>query len=273
MKSKTLKFALYLVALIWLVLMVYPLFYGIQTSLKSQQEYLISSPLSMPTKARFGNYFTVLKEGFYRYFFNSVIVAFFSVVFILLSSSMAGFAFAKREFRFRRIIFFLFMAGLYVPIHVTLIPTYVITKGIGLYDTIWGLIGPYVAVNLPLGIIIMTRFMSEIPDDLIDAAKIDGSSWLQTYWRVALPLTRPALATVGIYASVWIWNEFVYALVLLSSETNRTLPLGLWRFQGKWTINVPLIMTAVVLTVLPLLVIYIFFSERIIKGLVAGAVD
>lgn len=273
MKAKVLKFGLYLVALIWLVLMIYPLFFSIQISLKSQTEFLTSSPQSLPSQPVWGNYPSVLQKGFYKYFFNSVIVAFFSVLFILLSASLAGFAFAKRKFKLRKAFFLLFMAGLYVPIHVTLIPTYMITQGLNLYDTIWGLIGPYVAFNLPLGTIIMTRFMNEIPDDLIDAAKVDGSSWIRTWWNVALPLTKPAIATVGIYTSVVIWNEFIYALVLISSESNRTLPLGLWRFQGEWTINVPLTMSAVVLTVLPLLLLYVFFSERIIKGLVAGAVD
>lgn len=266
--SNIIKIILLIIALIWLVITVYPLIFSFQTSFKSSSEFLMGSPLSIPESLNIENFITVLTEGgFYRFFLNSVIITVISVGIILLASSLLGFALAKRDIKYKNIIYLLFLAGLYVPITITLIPDYKITQALGLYDTLWGLIGPLIAICLPVSILIMTRFMNEIPDETIEAAKIDGCSWLGIYWRIGLPLNLPALSTIGIWSSILVWNEFIYPLILVSSTENRPLPLAIWRFQGEYNMNVPVIFAFIVLGILPLLILYTFLSDKVIKGM------
>jgi raffinose/stachyose/melibiose transport system permease protein len=165
----------------------------------------------------------------------------------------------------------LIVAGLVIPLHVTLIPVYLLTKQIGLYDSLWALLGPYVAFNLPLSIFILTEFMRVIPRELEDAARIDGCGPMATFWRVILPLSTPGLATLAIYNAVVLWNEFVFAFVLITSPQNRPLPLAIWEYQGEYAMNVPAIMGVLTLSALPLIAIYILGQERVIKGMMAGA--
>jgi raffinose/stachyose/melibiose transport system permease protein len=225
----------------------------------------------LPQEWELENYRTVLEGTFLRSLLNSMIVVSISVTLILLVASMAAFVFARMDFRLNRPLFGAVIAGLAIPAHVTLIPVYVLTTRLGLYDTLWALIGPYVAFNLPLAIFILTEFMRQIPRELEEAARLDGAGPASFFWRVALPLSRPGLATVGIYNAVALWNEFVFAYVLTSSPTRRTLPLAIWDYQGQYTANIPLIMAVLSLSALPLILIYVFAQERVISGMMAGA--
>ena len=178
MKKRVLKILFYIIGFIWLLITIYPLLFAIQTSLKGSTEFFSKLPWSIPSSLKIQNYVSVLTSEFPRYFLNSTIAALVSVCLIMLVASLTGFALAKRDFKFKKSFFFILLGGLYIPVHITLIPNFILVKNIGLYDTIWALIGPYVAFNLPVSIVIVTRFMEDIPDALIDSAKIDGCSWL-----------------------------------------------------------------------------------------------
>jgi raffinose/stachyose/melibiose transport system permease protein len=184
---------------------------------------------------------------------------------------MAAYAFARLDFPFGKSLFGLVVAAMIVPIHATLVPIYLLIRNIGLYDTAFALIGPYVAFSLPISIFILTEFMRQIPRELEEAACLDGCGPLTIFWRIYFPLSTPGLATVAIYNAVALWNEFIFAYVLTSTPSHRTLPLAIWDFQGQYSSNVPGMLAVVTLTSLPLIAVYAFGQERVIKGMMAGS--
>jgi len=230
------------------------------------------SVFAFPQNPTFDNFRDVLTSGtFFNYLLNSVIIVSVSVALILLFSSMASYVFARIPFRLNSTLFSLIIAGLVIPLHVTLIPVYLLTRNLGLYDSLWALLGPYVAFNLPISIFILTEFMRQIPRELEDAARIDGAGPMMTFFRIMLPLSKPGLATLAIYNAVVLWNEFVFAFVLILTPQNRPLPLAIWEYQGQYSMNIPAIMAVLTLSALPLIVVYIFGQERVLKGMMAGA--
>ena len=269
--SRLMRFAVPALGFFWLVVTTLPFIFVVMTSLKSQQETFTSAVWALPQKLNFGNYIAVLNGGFWVYLRNSVFVLVLSITLILVISSMAAYAFARLRFRLNKPLFALIVAGMIVPIHITLIPIYLMTRNLGLYDTPFALIGPYVATSLPISIFILTEFMRQIPKELEEAAKLDGCGAFGVFWKVFLPLSGPGLSTVAIYNGISLWNEFIFAYLLTSSRANRTLPLAIWDFQGQYTANIPAILSVVTLTSLPLIVAYAFGQERIVKGMMAGA--
>ena len=203
---------------------------------------------------------------------NSVFLTSVSLVLILLAASAAGFALSRIQFKFRNLFYLLFVCGMTIPVHITLIPVYSLTRDIGLYDSLWGLIGPYVAGAMPSTVFILTAFMKEIPGSLEEAAYIDGATRRQVYWNIILPISRPALTAVGIFSLVVLWNEFIFALTLISAEAKRPLTLALWNFQGQYSSDIPAMMAALLLSSLPVLLLYGIAKEKLIEGLTAGAI-
>ena len=264
------KVGIYAAAILWLLITGGPLLFVAVTSFKSMQEFL-TDLWALPEMVRFDNYRETIDGGIGGYFVNSLIVSFVSVVLTLVLASLASFPLAKLKFRFNRVLLLMFIAGAMIPVHVTLIPIYSLTNTLGIYDTLLAVLGPYVAFHLPLAVLIITEFMRQLPRELEEAARIDGATHLQVFMRIILPLTTPALSTVAIYTFINVWNEFVFALVLLSSRENLTLPLGLMQFSGEYSVNVPGIMAAVSLASLPVILFYLVMQERVVSGMVAGA--
>jgi raffinose/stachyose/melibiose transport system permease protein len=258
-------------ALIWLAITLLPLLFVVFTSLKSQQETFDSAVWALPRHFDWSQYSAILEGKFFIYLRNSVFVVGLSIALILVTSSMAAYALSRMQFRFNKGLFSLIVAGMIVPLHVTLVPVYLMTRAIGLYDTPFALIGPYVATSLPVSVFIMTEFMRQIPRELEEAAKLDGCGPFAVFWKIFFPLSGPGLATIAIYNGINLWNEFIFAYVLTSSPSNRTLPLALWDFQGEYASNIPAMLAVVTLTSLPLIVAYAFGQERIVKGMMAGS--
>ncbi len=258
-------------ATIWLAVTLAPLVFVLFTSLKSQQETYESAVWDLPRVFDLSHYAAILQGGFGSYLLNSVFVVGLSIALILAASSMAAYALARMRFRFNKTLFSLIVAGMIVPLHVTLVPIYLMTRAVGLYDTPFALIGPYVATSLPVSIFIMTEFMRQIPRELEEAAQLDGCGPFAIFWKVFFPLSGPGLATIAIYNGIQLWNEFIFAYVLTSSQGNRTLPLAMWDFQGQYSSNIPAMLAVVTLTSLPLIVAYAFGQERIVKGMMAGS--
>lgn len=271
-KDVVTKSGIYLLALLWLVITIYPLLFLIQNSFKKSMEFFMSSVWSLPEEFSLINYQRIWESQFYRFFINSAIVTSASLILILLVGSAAAFGLARIRFRYRNLFYFLFVGGLTIPVHITLIPVYTLTRSIGLYDSLWALLGPYVAANLPVTVFILVAFMQEIPLSLEEAGYIDGATRWQIYWHIVLPISRPAMTAVGIFNSVVLWNEFIFALVLINSEAKRPLTLGLWNFQGQFATDIPAMMAALFLSMLPLLIFYAIVRERLIEGLTAGAI-
>lgn len=266
------KVPLYLIAFILLAFTGYPFLYMLGTSLKSMQGFF-ESPFSVfSSSITFENYLAVLEMGMTRYFVNSVLVSVISVVTVVFISALASYPLSRMRFRLNRTLFLIFICGMMLPIHSTLIPTFLLTQKMGLYDSLMALIGPYIAFAIPISIFILTQFMQDIPKELEEAARIDGCTHFGVFWRVLLPMMTPALATVVIYNFIHLWTEFIFALVLLTSPENMTLPLGLQKFYGEFSVNVPGLMAALTLASLPILLVYFFAQEKVVKGLSGGAV-
>ena len=263
---------LLLPALLWLLVAGLPFWFMVQSGFKSQFELLSAPFWALPDRWSLDNFRTVLAGGFLRSLMNSLLVVSVSVALVLTAASMAAYAFSRLNFRFNRLLFGAIVAGLAIPVHVTLIPVYLLTTNMGLYDTLWALVGPYVAFNLPIAVFVLTEFMRDIPAELEEAARMDGAGPVSVFVKVILPLSRPGLVTVGIYSAVALWNEFVFAYVLTSSPDRRTLPLAIWDYQGQYAANIPLIMAVLSLSALPLMLIYIVAQERVTSGMMAGAI-
>lgn len=257
-------------ALGWLVVAGTPFYFMVLTGFKSPFE-LFGGVFAFPENPTLAAYLDILTTGgFFVYLKNSLLIVGVSVAVILFLSATAAFVFARLSFQLSGPVFGFVLAGLVIPLHVTLIPVYLLTRELGLYDSLWALLGPYVAFNLPVSIFILTEFMREIPVELEEAAHLDGCTTAGRFFRIILPLSTPGLATLAIYNSVALWNEFVFAFVLITSPANRPLPLAIWEYQGQYAMNIPAIMAVLTLSALPLIIVYIVGQERIVSGMMAG---
>jgi len=263
---------IHLLALAWLVLSGAPFYFMVQSAFKQRFELLSTSIWALPQHPTLANFRAVLGSRFAAFFLHSMIVMALSVALVLAVSAMAAYVFARLRFRLSRFLFAFIIAGLVVPVHITLIPVYLLMTATGLYDTLWALVGPYVAFNIPMTVFILTDFMRQIPRELEEAGRIDGCGPMRSFFRIVLPLSRPALATLAIFNAVGFWNEFVFAFVLTASPTSRTLPLAVWDFQGQYGANIPAIMAMLTLSTFPLVAVYVLAHERVQKGMLAGAV-
>ncbi|MFD2705864.1 carbohydrate ABC transporter permease [Salibacterium lacus] len=271
MLKKLKHIPLYVVAILILLFTGLPFFIMLNTSFKEQGEFS-AAPWALPQNFSLDNYTALFETNFFQYFGNSLFVSVISVVLVIIFSAMASYPLSRMKFKLNRPLLLLFMVGMMIPIHTTLIPIFLLTQNLGLYDTLWGLIGPYIAFALPISVVIYTQFMSDLPKELEESAKIDGCGHFQLFWRILFPLLVPATSTVAIYNFIHIWNEFIFALVLTNSDEAATLPIGLREFYGEFSVNIPGLMAALSMASIPLLLVYFVAQEKIIKGLAAGSV-
>jgi raffinose/stachyose/melibiose transport system permease protein len=259
-------------ATLWLVIAGAPFVFQIMTTFKTQGEFITNGIFELPNSFYFNNYLTVLRSDFLIYFLNSVIVLAVSLVLLLFLSAFAAYPLSRMRFRLNKPIYSAIIAAMSIPIHITLIPVFMMTIKFNMYDHVYALIGPNVAFNLPISIFILTAFMRDISKEMEEAAEIDGCGKFSIFFRILFPLSKSGLATLAIYNGVVIWNEFVFAMVLTQTQDVRTLPLAIWEYQGQYSINTPLIMALLVLSCLPIILLYIFGQDKLVKGMLAGAV-
>ncbi|MGJ6967290.1 carbohydrate ABC transporter permease [Streptosporangium sp. G11] len=256
---------------LWLAIVIVPIYWIVITSFKAQSSYYATNPLAPPTEPTLDNYRLVVESDFPLYFLNSLIVTVGAVVPAVAISFMAAYAIVRgSSFRFLRGVNALFLMGLAIPLQATIIPIYLIIIRLQLYDSLTGLILPSIAFSIPLSVLVLTNFIRDVPKELFESMRLDGAGELATLWRLALPLTMPAVVTVTIYNALTIWNGFLLPLILTQSPDKRTLPLALWTFQGQYSVNVPAVLASVVLTTLPILVLYVVGRRQLLSGLTAG---
>ncbi len=259
------------VLVIALAVAAYPIFWMVTTGLKGPADAM--DWWGLPGSVRLANFVEVWGTGeFLRYFANSVVVTAGAVALTLGLAAPAGYALARMEFRGRAAVFAVFVAGMMVPVHVTLIPLLKFLQGIGLYDTRTGLVMVHAAFSLPVAIVIFAGFFRDIPRELEEAAALDGCGAWGRFLHVALPVARPAVLGVAMLTLVNVWNDFVFALVLLQDPAKATLPLGVRNLQGEFGGNVPLMAAALTVAVAPPLIVYALAQRHLVKGLTAGAV-
>lgn len=256
---------------LWLVIVIVPIYWIVITSFKTQSNYFTTNPFAPPTAPTLENYQVVIEAHFARYFVNSVIVALGAVVPAVLVSFMAAYAIVRGgDQRLLRSVNSLFLMGLAIPLQAAIIPIYLIIIRLHLYDTLLAIILPSIAFAIPLSVLVLSNFIRDVPKELFDSMRVDGASEWVTLWHLAFPLTRPALVTVSIYSGLAIWNGFLLPLILTQSPNQQTLPLALSAFQGPYGFNVPAILASVVLTTLPILILYAVGRRQLLSGLTAG---
>ena len=256
---------------LWLLIVIVPIYWILITSFKTQSNYFMMNPLAPPAEPTLDNYRFVIEADFARYFINSVIVTLGAIVPAVLVSFMAAYAIVRAgDLWLLRSVNALFLMGLAIPLQAAIIPVYLIIIRLHLYDTLLAIILPSIAFAIPLSVLVLSNFIRDVPKELFDSMRVDGASEWATLWHLAFPLTRPALVTVSIYNGLAIWNGFLLPLILTQSPNQRTLPLALWTFQGQYSVNVPAVLASVVLTTLPILVLYVIGRRQLLSGLTAG---
>jgi raffinose/stachyose/melibiose transport system permease protein len=256
---------------LWLLIVIVPIYWIVITSFKTQSNYFVTNPFAPPPAPTLDNYRLVIEADFARYFINSVIITLGAVVPAVLVSFMAAYAVVRASDRWLlRSVNSLFLMGLAIPLQAAIIPIYLIIIRLHLYDTLLAIILPSIAFAIPLSVLVLSNFIRDVPRELFDSMRVDGASEWATLWHLAFPLTRPALVTVSIYNGLTIWNGFLLPLILIQSPNQRPLPLALWAFQGQYSINVPAVLASVVLTTLPILILYVVGRRQLLSGLTAG---
>ncbi|MET8154606.1 carbohydrate ABC transporter permease [Actinoplanes sp. NPDC049668] len=257
---------------LWLLVVMLPIYWIVITSFKTRANYYAQNPLVPPADPTLDNYRQVIESDFARYFTNSLVVTAGATLPAVLISFMAAYAIVRggAGSRFLRSVNGLFLMGLAIPLQAVVIPIYLIIIRMQMYDTLMAIILPSIAFAIPLSVLVLANFIRDVPKELFESMRMDGASEWGTLWRLAFPLTRPALVTVTIYQGLGVWNGFILPLILTQSPDQRTLPLGLWSFQGQYGVNVPAVLASVVLTTLPILICYAVGRRQLLSGLTAG---
>ncbi|GAC1520017.1 MAG: carbohydrate ABC transporter permease [Chloroflexota bacterium] len=262
----------YLVGGFFALIVLIPLVATMINGFKSNADLLVH-PFGLPVSWQWGNYSSVLQSSsFWLQLLNSTLVMVATAVGVLLLASLAAFVFARMRFRGRELLFNFFTLGLLFPIAVAILPLYITLRQAHLIDSLWGIILPQVAFGLPGNILILRGFFSTIPRELQEASVIDGCTTFGFFWRVLLPLMRPALAAVAVLTMVASWNNFFLPLLVLNSEQRYTLPLGIMQFQGQFGTDWGRVLAFVSLSLVPTIAFYLVAERQIIAGLTAGAV-
>lgn len=272
-KSKIGKKLLWLVLILVAVVQIFPLIWLLDFSLASSTEMFTSGLLVVPGKIQWGNYVKAFVDGhFLLYLKNSIIINGLAVLFVLLVSIMAAFACRRMQWRLSGFVKTLLLMGMMIPIHATLLPNYKIYSRLGITDTIWALLIPYVAFSLPQGLFLMTSFMESIPVELEEAAVMDGCGIYRILFQIITPMLKSSIATVSIMTFLNNWNEFMMASTYLSSPTWKTLPFSVLEFTGQYSSNYAVQFAVMALTAAPAVIVYILLNKHITKGAAMGAV-
>ena len=261
------RIALHIILIIGAVIMVMPFLWMVSTSLKTQTDVQRQFPPQLiPTTFMFSNYSTALTAlPFDRFYINSLIVASSVTILQLFISSLAAFAFARLRFKGRNLLFFVYLTGLMIPFPVLLLPNFLIVRQLGWFDTYLALIVP--PSFSAFSIFLLRQYYRGFPLEYDEAARIDGASSLRIWWNIILPNSKPALAALAIFTFLGTWNDFLWPLVVTNSEEMRTLPVGLSMFQGQYTVRWELLMAVTVVALVPVLIVYLFAQNWIIRGL------
>jgi ABC-type glycerol-3-phosphate transport system permease component len=264
---RAVRLGLHTILIVGAVIAALPFLWMLLTSLKSYQEFIIGQ--LVPDTLRFGNYIEAWQMApFGRYFLNSIFISTTTVTAVLVTSTLAAYAFARIDFYGRDVLFMVFLATLMVPFEVTMIPNFILIRDLGWYDTYWAMIVPFSASVF--GVFLLRQFFATIPSDYYDAAVLDGCGHLRFLWEIVLPLSRPALITVGLFTFLGSWNALLWPLIVTRTQEIRPIMLGLAEFISEAGTQTQLLMAAATLTILPVVIFYFFAQREFIEGLASG---
>ena len=273
MGEKTKKVLTYIGLIFWMFINLFPVYWMFTFSLKTNAEIFGENVIGLPKHWVWSNYTSALNTGHMGiYFMNSAIVAISTILITLAVALLATFALTRLIWKQRKNLNKFFMLGLTIPIHASIVPVYVTLSRLHMLNTYWALIIPYSAFSLSMAILVCTGFMNEIPRELDESACIDGCSIWGVFFKVIVPLMKPAVATVGIYTFLQCWNELMFANIFISKTALKTLPVGVQALSGQYTTEWGPIGAALVLATFPTLIMYVILSKNIQDSFIAGAV-
>ena len=260
----------------WLLLamvFLYPLLWMALSSFKSSNVEIFAHPFSLPHQAGFGNYQKAVRQGnMGSYFINSLWVTGLSAGAVVYLGAWAGFAVSKARFPLRKLWLALFFVGMILPVQSYLIPLVGLLESLGVHDSLWALILPYTAQNLPVAILLFAAYFVALPPELEEAARLDGVGTARFYFSILLPVARPAVATIVVITCLNTWNEFIMAMLFIVDPVMKTLPVGMIAFEQSHNTDYPALLAGLSLISLPTLLIYALFNRQVIRGVMAGAV-
>jgi xylobiose transport system permease protein len=254
-------------SLLWLVIVLAPVYVLVKASLQNEGDYEASGPLSVPSHLTTANFKLVFQQGFAKFFLNSGIITVAVVLIVIALVPPLAFAIVRNRSRTVTLVFRVFLLGLAVPIQAVIVPIFYLVSKAGFYDTLPAVILPTAAFAMPISVIVMTGSMRDITSDLYEAMALDGASSWRTFRELVLPLSRSGIATVIIFSALQAWNGFLFPLILTQSTGVRVFTLGLYDFTTANSVDAPAICAAVVLSIVPILLVYLFARRALIQGL------
>lgn len=270
-KFGTGEFLISIVLLIGVISIAYPLFWMVTSSFKSYNE-IYNSVWKLPHKWLFSNYVTAWEKGISKYFLNSLIVTVATVIGVIIISSLCAYGLSRYKFKGMNIILVICMGGMMLNPQVCLVPLYVLLQKLGIHNTYLAMILPYIAFRLPLTVLLIRSYFLGIPKELEESATIDGCSSLGIYWRIFMPISKPILITSVILTAYYSWNEFLFSIIFIDSDKYKTIPAGLMNFRDALQTDWGVLLAGMVISALPIIVLFIAMQKYFIRGMAAGSV-
>ncbi|WP_121661922.1 carbohydrate ABC transporter permease [Metabacillus litoralis] len=250
---------------------IFPLIWLCLSGLKSNRDFFLNT-WSLPEEWLWGNYKAAWDAGVGDFFFNSVFVTIVSVSIILLLGAMAAYGLSRFQFKGQNMLLVIILSGLMLAPQVSLLPLYKLLQAVGLYNTYGALILPYVAFQLPFAIFLMRSYFLSIPKELEESAIIDGCNSWKVFWHIILPMGKPIIASAALLTGMFVWNEFMFALVFIEDSSLRTIPVGLMNLRSQLNTNFGIQLAGLAISALPMVIAYIMFQKQFVRGISAGGV-
>ncbi len=262
----------YIVLILSTFLWLVPILTALITSVRTFDDILVNGFMSLPEKITFENFITAWERGGLKHYLpNSFIITLPSLFLTLLLSSLGAYALARFKFKGNRLLFYIFVGGMLLPFQVLMLPVFRLTDRLGLYDTYWGLIAIHTAFQLGFCTFMLRNYMRTVPGEIIEAARMDGSSELRIWAQIMLPLTMPAIAAIATLEFTWIFNDYLWASVLLRSDSLKPITAGLATLQGQFVTDWPVIVAGALMGTVPTLLAFLFLQRYFIEGLTLGS--
>ncbi|MEW2401815.1 carbohydrate ABC transporter permease [Streptomyces sp. NPDC046862] len=257
-------------AFIWLLIIGVPLYALVNTAVQPQSKYTDKGPLGLPSTLTLDNFRTVLDSGFLHYIWNTLVVAGATVAIVLALGIPISYAVVRGRGFLTKGVFRLFLVGLAIPSQAVIIPLFLIINNLGFYDTLWGIILPTAAFALPVTVLVLSGGMRDISTELYEAMALDGASPAKTLLTLVVPMSKSAIATASVFTALQAWNGFLFPLIMTQSDDKKLVTMGLYNFVSQYGANVPALLAAVLLSAVPVLVVYLFARRALVAGLMGA---
>ena len=255
---------------VWLLIIGVPLYALISTAIQPQDTYTQGGPLALPSHVTFSNFTTVIQSGFLGYLWNTILVSAATVGLVLAFSVPLSFAVVRGRGWLTRGVFRIFLLGLAIPAQAVIIPLFLIINQMGLYDTLWGVILPTAAFSMPVSVLVISGGMREISSELYEAMALDGARPARVLLTMVIPLSRASISTAGVFAALQAWNGFLFPLIMTQSDSTKVATLGLYNFVSTYSADIPALLAAVLMSAVPILIVYLFARRALVAGLMGA---